>query len=115
MAEDDWIEFDGGSTVGQRGSEHGTTIQDEEHPNGARITLERDARIAPFAITCGIYGWMVHTRFFRDHADALREYEQMKASITTILSRISGVSDDDDRHQMSQISDAIEGFVKMYP
>ena len=42
-----------------------------------------------------------HTRFFRDHADALRDYEQMKASITAILSRISGVSDDDDRHQMS--------------
>ncbi len=116
MAVDDWIDFDNGSTVGQPGSEHGTTVQDQEHPNGARNTLERDARIAPFAITCGIYGWMVHTRFFRDHPHALREYQQMKVAITAILSRISSsVGDGDNRDQMSQISDAIEAFVKMYP
>jgi len=115
MAEDQWLEFDGGSTVGQPGSECGTTIQDEEHPNGARITLERDTRIAPFAITCGIYGWMVHTRFFRDHAEALREYGEMKASITEILSRLSNAIDEDEHHQMSQIADAIEGFAKKYP
>jgi hypothetical protein len=66
MAQSEWIEFEGGSTIGEQGSENGLTLKDEEQVRGARITLERDTRIAPFAITCGIYGWMVHTRFFRD-------------------------------------------------
>jgi hypothetical protein len=46
------------------GSEGGTIVLDEEHGLGARITLEKDGAIAPFTITCGIYGWMAHTRFF---------------------------------------------------
>jgi hypothetical protein len=38
-----WQPFDNGATVGQRGSEDGVTLRDEEHDLGARITLERDA------------------------------------------------------------------------
>lgn len=57
-----WIPFENGTTVGTTGSEGGTILRDELHPDGARITLERTA--SQFAITCGVYGWMVHTRFF---------------------------------------------------
>ncbi|WP_348264025.1 hypothetical protein P8935_05705 [Telmatobacter sp. DSM 110680] len=116
MDESKWIEIDGGSAVGRKGSEGGTTIKDEEHSRGARITLERDTQIAPFAITCGIYGWMVHTRFFRNHVEALREYEQMKMAMSAILSRIPNAADEnlgDD--QTGRISSEIEDFLKLYP
>ena len=59
-----WQPFDDGKTIGQRGSEKGIIVGDEEHLEGARVTLEQDGEAAPYAITCGIYGWMVHTRFF---------------------------------------------------
>lgn len=40
-------------------------VRDEEHSAGARITLERDGSIAPFAITCGIYGGFLYHRLRR--------------------------------------------------
>jgi len=46
-------QFEDGATLGQKGSESGVILRDEEHPQEARITLERDTRTAPFAITCG--------------------------------------------------------------
>lgn len=51
----DWIAFENGTTVGATGSEGGTILWDDLHPDGARITLERTA--SRFAITCGVYGW----------------------------------------------------------
>ena len=60
-----WHPFEDGASIGQAGSEGGVIVRDDEHPWGARITLERDGGFAPFALTCGIYGWMVHTRWFQ--------------------------------------------------
>lgn len=73
-----WQPFDCGTTNGQPGSENGIIIRDVELSDGARITLERDGWIAPFAITCGIYGWMVHTRYFSNEAEAQQEFEKMQ-------------------------------------
>ena len=70
MAESGWYPFDKGVTVGQEGSEDGVILRDEEHPCEARITLERRVTAAPFAITCGIYGCMLHTRFFSIESEA---------------------------------------------
>lgn len=53
MTADVWYSFDEGRSIGLRGTEEGVIIRDDEHPEGARITLERDGR-TPFAITCGI-------------------------------------------------------------
>ena len=64
MADFFWQPFENGGTLGQIGSEEGIIVHDEEHSLGARISLERDTIVAPFAITCGIYGWMLHTRYF---------------------------------------------------
>ena len=50
-------------TVGQRGTEEGVIVRDEQHDGGARITLERDCRNIPFAVTCAIQGWFVHTQY----------------------------------------------------
>ena len=43
------------------GSEGGTIIADEEYKESCRITLERCERYD--AITCGVYGSMMHTTF----------------------------------------------------
>ena len=59
----DWTDFEGGKTIGTKGSESGTIITDIENSNGARVTLEKDCGNIPFAITIGIYGLMFHTHF----------------------------------------------------
>ena len=71
-----------------RGSEGGEIIRDEELLGAARITAERGGRTAPFAITCGIYGWMVHTRFFGSDVEALSEYEKMKEALAAVVESI---------------------------
>lgn len=106
-----WTSFENGGTLGQRGSEEGKTIRDDEHSLGARLTLERDTQIAPFAITCGIYGWVVHTRFFSTEAEANSEFDKMRASLDKIL---SSLSDPNYSEQNATIS-AIEKFVAEYP
>lgn len=59
-----WTPFVSGASLNTPGSEDGTIVRDEECDGFSRITLERETPHVPFAITCGIYGWMVHTRFF---------------------------------------------------
>lgn len=106
-----WHAFEDGATIGQQGSESGEIAREEEHPLGARITLERNTSIAPFAITCGIYGWMVHTRFFESEEEATSAYEMMKARLAEIIEPFEN-PDYDDRRATEQ---AIEAFVEAYP
>ncbi len=73
-----WYPYSQKRTLGQRGSEYGIIVQEEQHVEGARITLERDCPTAPLAITCGIGGWLVHTRYFSTEAEAQQAYEEMK-------------------------------------
>jgi hypothetical protein len=110
-----WNTFDQGNSRGQVGSEHGTIIQDEEHTLGARITLEKDGITAPFAITCGIYGWMVHTRFFSGEAEALAQFESMKAALASVLDVISPPTEVDVSKRTPEISTALARFVERYP
>jgi hypothetical protein len=56
-----WQPFEEGSTIGKIGNEGGEIIIDQEHIGGARLTLEQSCLRARYAITCGIYGWMVHS------------------------------------------------------
>lgn len=110
-----WYAFDSGKSIGQRGSESGIIIRDEEHDSGARITLERDGHNAPLAITCGIYGWMVHTRFFGTKAEAQTEFEMMRAELSRIISTIPSSSDPDDDSKMAEVSDSLSEFVRRFP
>ncbi len=110
-----WEPFDGGATIGQEGSESGTIIRDEEHPSGARITLERNTPTAPFAITCGVYGWMIHTRFFKTESDALAQFDAMKGSLSEITAIIPPVDDPQLEAGIRGVSDALNAFVKQYP
>ena len=79
-----WRSYENGKTVGKQGSEDGTIFRDEEHVEGSRITLERGGHVAPFAITCGIYGWMAHTRFFGSETEAQSEFDAMKEALAAM-------------------------------
>ena len=70
-----WIPYKDGSSIGGAGSENGTILYDEEFDGGCRITMEKCPRY--YAITCGVYGSMVHT-VFRGDEDAKDTYEAMK-------------------------------------
>jgi len=110
-----WQPFDSGTSIGQKGSENGTITRDTEHIDGARITLERDGGIVPFAITCGIYGWMVHTRYFSNEAEAQQEFDKMQVSLDEILRKIP-FDDDPDLDAKIEVSKReISNFVELYP
>ena len=102
----EWASFDNGSTIGQTGSESGVITRDSEHPLGARITLERASGIAPYSITCGIYGSMVHTRFFATEQEASQQFEVMSSALAEILQ----TAEDDDG-----LIDSIGRFVERFP
>ena len=56
-----WNKFEEGKTIGQKGSEDGTSLEDIENIQGARITMERDGNIAhilllsAFTDSCSIH------------------------------------------------------------
>jgi hypothetical protein len=110
--EPDWAPLDHGLTLGTRSSEEGVIVLDDEHPLGARITLERDTRIAPFAITCGIYGLMCHTRFFGDRDEAEAEYATMRRELVRIMSAPSNADPD---AELVRLSDDVARFVGLFP
>jgi len=104
MAE--WSSSENGATLGQQGSEQGVVVADEEHGDGARITLERDGVGAPWAITCGVYGLLVHTRFFMSEAEARAAFDAMKEPLHKLAAW--------DEHDQG-LGQAIENFVREFP
>ncbi len=78
---------------------------------GARISLEGDATIAPFAITCGIYGCMMHTRFLALESEASSQYEEMKTALSALL---TGEYEDGPDGRRSFL-DGVAKFVEKYP
>lgn len=94
-----WQPYNGGSTLGERGSEDGIIRRDESFPLGARITLEEGGNL-PWAITCGISGFMVHTAFASTGEKGVQKYEAMKAELAEILERIESVSSEDEAEDM---------------
>jgi len=101
-----WTDFDSGRAIGQIGTESGVIIRDCAHPLGARITLETGG-VTPYAITCGIYGYMVHTRFFSAESEAHREFDLMAAALDSIL---QAFEDDDD-----DLDDPAARFIERFP
>jgi len=117
-----WQPFRSGSTLGKTGTEAGVILRDEEHIEGARITLERSATkkllrrpVVQFAITCGIYGWMVHTRFFSSEEKAVREYDRMKPELAAILEKVPLLTDPELNTKTDRVTDEIGGFVERFP
>jgi hypothetical protein len=111
-----WYPFQEGSTIGQSGSEDGVVVRDEEeHPLGARVTLEGNTPTAPFTITCGIYGWMFHTRFFSAKAEADAEYESMRDALASILDVVPEASEAEEEEKMNRVHHAITAFLEKFP
>ncbi len=110
-----WHAFDDGRTIGATGSEGGEILRDEEHADGARVTLERNGAIAPYSITCGVYGWMVHTRFFRTEDTARAELEPMKKALAAILAAITQAADPDAEVKSQKVAEEIERLVERFP
>ena len=110
-----WYDYDEGYSVGTVGSNGGVIARDEEHESGARITLEEESSFAPFAVTCGIYGWMFHTRYFSDKAEASDEYDAMKNELNEILESISAEEENLDEEAHKEIAEKMERFVEKYP
>ena len=89
-----WTAFNSGRSIGATGTEGGSIVLDDEHPRGAQITIERGGHIAPFAVTCGVYGWMVHTRYFGTEAEARTECAAMKVALSDIVNALNGTGSD---------------------
>ncbi len=77
-----------GSTLGLSGPEGGIIVLDEEHPAGARLTMEQEGGRAHFAIISSISGWMVHTRFFETEDEARMAFEEMKPALEQLTSML---------------------------
>jgi hypothetical protein len=103
-----------GSTIGTAGSERGTVVADESYDGGARITMECTTRLAPFAITCGLSGWLVHTRFFESEAEARSQLDAMKVTLAHITEAVKLVDDAQPR-DASLIARLCQEFVEEFP
>jgi hypothetical protein len=98
------------ATENGRPSEGGVVVRHEEYwvdGAGAGFTLERDCQVAPAAITCGVYGWMVHTRYFASVADGDAAAEAMKPALVDLVHRVLG---DDPLN-----GDPFRAFVDLFP
>ncbi|MDG4714556.1 hypothetical protein [Winogradskyella marincola] len=84
-----WFPFDNGKTIDSKGSEGGTILFDEEHLNGARVSLEENCYNAPYAITIGIYGVMFHTDFQDNLKASKLKYELLKHKIELVLNHLA--------------------------
>lgn len=69
-------------SIGGTGSEGGVILQDEEYKNACRITLEKCPKY--YAITCGVYGAIVHT-VFCGFDDYQQTYNSMKEELQRFI------------------------------
>jgi hypothetical protein len=109
-----WYPFLAGGTIGETGTENGIILRDEEYSAGARITLERDGH-TPFAITCGIYDWMVHTRFFAIQQEADEAFEVMKVELARLVDLLPSRDDPQANERASEAGEQISDFIKDFP
>ncbi len=103
-----------GSTIGKAGSECGAIVADESYDDGTRITLECSTRLAPFAITCGMSGWLVHTRFFELEAEARSQFDAMKVALARITDAAKSV-DIAPANEASLMGRLCREFVEEFP
>ena len=81
---------------GETGSENGIIIADEEYKNVCRITLEKCERY--YAITCGVYGAMVHTAF-TDSEHYKDMYDDMKSELQEFLDRDTSALEEEEFYE----------------
>lgn len=110
-----WQPYQGGSTLGLSGSEGGTISWDEEYAGQLRITLEQDESRSFHAITCGVSGWMVHTRFFGSAAEAFAAFEEMRPALEELLSKLPPSEPKPSREALREGGSLLSGFIARFP
>ena len=80
-----WRVFEEAKSPEIRGPDDRATVLDEEHSNGARITLERDATGAHWQITCSLYRVFNHSAKATSNSEALQKYADMKRDLESIM------------------------------
>lgn len=104
----EWLAYDDGRTIGRVNSEGGVILNDEEYMNVARITLKRGERIV--SVSCNIYGWINHSRFFTGVGEAERDFIVMKRELGKIMEILIG----EDANSLKGW-EAISEFVRRFP
>lgn len=82
-----WKNFDSEDKIG---SEGGMILSDEEYKESCRITLEKCPQY--YAITCGIYGAMLHTVFCGDEFQNV--YDEMKKELQEFIDKDTSESEE---------------------
>jgi hypothetical protein len=103
-----WVAYNNGQSIGSLSAEGSVIIRDEEHTSGARVTLKRGEKL--ISVSCNVYGWIDHTRFFNTLADAQREYSLMKSSVGYMVENILAAGKSD-----LKMWEAIAEFVRRFP
>lgn len=103
-----WFEYDDGRSIGEVGAEGGEILRDEEHVHGARVTLKRASNY--ISVSCNVYGWIDHTRFFNSISEAQREYLLMRSSVGNMVENILAAGKGD-----LKMWEAIAEFVRRFP
>lgn len=101
-----WHPYSDGTTIGTSGSEDGNILADEEYKDLCHITLEKCKRHD--AVTCGIYGAMMHTAFC-DTGAGHEMYASMKHELEHFCEQVLNGEISDD-----QQSDFFEYFTRKY-
>jgi len=110
-----WHPFEDGKTLGEPGSEGGIIVRDEEHVDGGRVTLERDGGTAPWAIVCGIHGWMTHTRLIEPGEEAEREFGEIKTELERLMAMIPMEGEPEMEAKGHAAVDALGDFLERFP
>ncbi|WP_433830453.1 hypothetical protein [Flavobacterium anhuiense] len=108
-----WMKYNNGNSVGKKGSEGGKILDDQEHINGARITIEANVEDIPFAVTLGIYGLMFHTEFFSEKEVATEYFERKKNEIDRILEMLEIPQDNQDIEWENKKEEYLEKLISI--
>jgi hypothetical protein len=68
--------------------------------------------MVPQLVTCGIYGWFLHTCFIATETQAKAQYDAMKIGLAEILEILKGTASEE-QVRVSATA-AIEQFVKKF-
>lgn len=113
MAWETYIDENGEPAVA--GPDGGVIIADDEHGGGARITFERLGGEGPYGITCGVYGWMMHSRYFAAEHEAQAAFGAMKTALAAIVEIIPLNSDSQVDEKIERVSAERSAFVDRFP
>lgn len=84
-----WKELD---STGTAGCEGGIILKDEEYNNSCSITIEKCSDM--YVITCGIYGYMVHTEYAGENYESV--YNSMKTALQLFVDDIINTDKEDE-------------------